>query len=149
MPLLGPVLNFALLLFFLCFLIFLEVLDVKLSEILSQPLDFAPKMKAEIYARNKKLLAQFYSGFRYYAKFEEIPATIINAVIATEDKNFFSHRGVDLSGLVRALWHNIWFGDQRRKVYNHAATGTHSLPFFGTYPEKKNYRNHPCFTNGA
>jgi penicillin-binding protein 1A len=106
----GLFLIFVLLLFSLCFLILLEVLDVKLSQILSQPLDFAPKLTTEIYARDGELLAQFYSEFRYYAKFEEIPTTLINAVIATEDKNFFSHRGVDLSGSLRALWHNVWFG---------------------------------------
>ncbi|WP_373229882.1 transglycosylase domain-containing protein [Cohnella sp.] len=35
--------------------------------------------------------------------FEQIPDIIIDAVIAIEDKNFFSHLGVDTNGLLRAV----------------------------------------------
>lgn len=35
--------------------------------------------------------------------FDQIPLTIINAVVAIEDKNFFTHLGVDTNGLLRAV----------------------------------------------
>lgn len=36
--------------------------------------------------------------------FEDIPPHCINAVVATEDANFYAHSGVDPVGVVRALW---------------------------------------------
>ncbi|RKP55344.1 carboxypeptidase [Cohnella endophytica] len=36
-------------------------------------------------------------------KFEQIPQTIIDAVVSIEDKNFFTHHGVDTNGLLRAV----------------------------------------------
>lgn len=38
---------------------------------------------------------------------EEIPSSFIAAVIAIEDKNFYSHHGVDFTGILRALYTNI------------------------------------------
>jgi penicillin-binding protein 1B len=40
----------------------------------------------------------------------ELPKVIQNAVIATEDERFFSHAGIDLLGIVRALFRNIIAG---------------------------------------
>jgi 1A family penicillin-binding protein len=41
----------------------------------------------------------------------EIPQHCINAVIATEDANFYHHPGVDVVGLVRAVWINLRGGE--------------------------------------
>jgi len=38
---------------------------------------------------------------------EEIPQDFVNAIIAVEDKNFYRHHGVDLSGIARAVFTNI------------------------------------------
>jgi membrane peptidoglycan carboxypeptidase len=38
----------------------------------------------------------------YYIEYKDIPATVLNAVIVTEDKKFFSHEGVDYLANVRA-----------------------------------------------
>lgn len=38
----------------------------------------------------------------YYIEYEDIPATVLNAIIVTEDKKFFSHEGVDYLANVRA-----------------------------------------------
>lgn len=40
----------------------------------------------------------------------EIPNALKNAVIATEDRRFFSHFGIDPIGLARATWHNLRAG---------------------------------------
>jgi penicillin-binding protein 1B len=40
-------------------------------------------------------------------KFEQIPETLRNAIIATEDRRFFEHSGLDFRGMARALWRNI------------------------------------------
>ena len=46
-----------------------------------------------------------------YVKFEDIDEDFVNAVIAVEDKRFFTRKGYDLIALVRALWHNIRYKD--------------------------------------
>src|SRR5262249_58303996 len=37
------------------------------------------------------------------ASFEDFPPSLVNALIAIEDRSFFSHRGVDLKAVFRAL----------------------------------------------
>ena len=38
--------------------------------------------------------------------FYELPSNLINAVVATEDRRFFKHHGVDIFGMVRAAYAN-------------------------------------------
>ena len=41
---------------------------------------------------------------------KEVPEQLVNALIATEDKNFYKHQGYDLVGLVRSMVANILAG---------------------------------------
>lgn len=52
------------------------------------------------------------SGHIYgeYVRYEDIPRTLVKAVVATEDRNFFNHFGVDPWGLLRATFANIRAG---------------------------------------
>jgi penicillin-binding protein 1B len=47
------------------------------------------------------------------ANFEDFPPSLVNALIAIEDRNFFSHRGVDVKAVFRALWENWRHGEIR------------------------------------
>jgi len=47
---------------------------------------------------------------RVLVPLEEVPADLIDALIAVEDRNFFSHSGIDLRGIVRAAWANLRAG---------------------------------------
>lgn len=38
---------------------------------------------------------------------DELPDTLVKAVIATEDRRFFDHYGIDFVGLVRAMFENV------------------------------------------
>jgi penicillin-binding protein 1A len=44
------------------------------------------------------------------AGYHEFPEHFLNAVVATEDRRFFSHFGLDVIGLGRAIWRNILAG---------------------------------------
>lgn len=48
---------------------------------------------------------------RVPVKIEELPDHVIKAVLAAEDHRFYSHWGVDLRAIFRALWSNIRSGD--------------------------------------
>ncbi|HTM63793.1 MAG TPA: penicillin-binding protein 1A [Gammaproteobacteria bacterium] len=56
----------------------------------------------EIYTRDNKLIATFGEKRRIPVPYDEIPAPLIEAVLATEDQRYFQHSGVDLPGLGRA-----------------------------------------------
>jgi membrane peptidoglycan carboxypeptidase len=47
---------------------------------------------------------------RQYVHFDEIPKSCVDAVVAAEDANFWSHAGVDPEGLARALYLNLRAG---------------------------------------
>ena len=67
----------------------------------------------EIYDRNGILLQKGLSSNGYYfsyVKLKEIPEYIIKALINTEDKNFYSHRGVDGLAIIRAVLDNLKSG---------------------------------------
>jgi len=58
----------------------------------------------QIYDRNGNLLYQIYNEQnRTPVKLEDLPDYIINATLAIEDKNFYTHFGFDLKGISRAL----------------------------------------------
>ena len=62
-------------------------------------------------------------GRAAWLTYEEIPETVLQAVIETEDKRFFSHSGVDLLALGRALLQNLRAG----RVISGASTITQQL----------------------
>ena len=45
---------------------------------------------------------------------KKCPAVIIDAVLAIEDRNFFTHHGVDVKAMLRALWRNLKAGGVRQ-----------------------------------
>jgi penicillin-binding protein 1B len=50
-------------------------------------------------------------GKREALSYDEIPAVLVQAILAIEDRRFFDHSGVDVNGLARALLRNA--GDER------------------------------------
>ena len=44
---------------------------------------------------------------RTYLKFEEIPSLMWKAIIAIEDQHFLEHKGLDIRGIMRAIWVNV------------------------------------------
>jgi penicillin-binding protein 1B len=51
------------------------------------------------------------AGKREALSYDEIPAVLVQAILAIEDRRFFDHSGVDVRGLARALLRNA--GDER------------------------------------
>jgi len=38
---------------------------------------------------------------------DQLPANLVKAVVAIEDRRFYSHNGIDPHGIARAAWHNL------------------------------------------
>ncbi len=67
-----------------------------------------PFLTSKIRDRNGKLLYVFYQREnRTWVPLTSIPLELIEATIAIEDKEFFSHKGFSLKSIVRALWLNL------------------------------------------
>lgn len=69
-----------------------------------------------IYDRNGRELYEIvdlYGGSQHSVTLDDVPQCLIDATIATEDANFYSHPGVDVEGIVRAAWVNIQDGEVR------------------------------------
>jgi len=60
-----------------------------------------------VYTKDEKLIGQFGTEKREIIKFEEIPKTLKNAIIAAEDGDFYRHSGVKLTSLLRATYGEI------------------------------------------
>jgi len=69
--------------------------------------DYNPKTPLRIYTADKVLIGEFGEERRKVIPLSEIPLSMRNAVIATEDDRFYSHGGVDYVGVIRAATANL------------------------------------------
>lgn len=64
---------------------------------------FTPTLATELYDRNGTLYKTYARERRILLTEGQIPPTLVNALIASEDSNFFRHGGIDALGVVRAM----------------------------------------------
>ncbi|MBM7692608.1 penicillin-binding protein 1A [Peribacillus deserti] len=71
-------------------------------------------VSSKIYDKNKHLIKEVGKENREYVPFDEIPQSVVDATIATEDARFFEHHGVDIRRLGSAVVANVTdgFGSQ-------------------------------------
>ena len=69
--------------------------------------NYKPPVSSKVYSGNGDLVADFSKEKRIFVPYESIPKNVINAFLSAEDKNFFSHPGVDAKGVLRAVINNI------------------------------------------
>ena len=65
--------------------------------------NYQPKMLSRVYSGEGKVIAQFARQKRIFAPIDEVPELLKNAFISAEDKNFYSHPGVDAVGIAKAI----------------------------------------------
>ena len=69
--------------------------------------NYEPPISSRVYSNNGSLVAEYAIEKRLFIPYEEIPEIVVNSFLSAEDKNFFSHPGVDAKGVLRALINNI------------------------------------------
>ncbi len=62
-----------------------------------------PELATKVFSVDGEILDQFYFKNRSQVPLREIPRTVVHALVATEDKNFYSHWGVDLIRFMKAM----------------------------------------------
>ena len=100
-----------------------DIVDFDHGEALDSVIDHTERDNTLVYARDGQVLAEVFSRYRIYVPWEKMPTVIIDAVLAIEDRNFFTHRGVDVKAMLRALWRNLKAG----KVKEGASTITQQV----------------------
>ena len=85
----------------------------------NQLAEYKPPVTSRFYAGDGSLLTEYATEQRIFVPLKDIQPNLINAFIAAEDKNFWTHSGIDLMGIVRATLINVKnkiFGGARRMV---------------------------------
>lgn len=67
---------------------------------------YTPPVATRLYASDGSLLIEYAEERRVFIDFEDMPSQLINAFIAAEDQNFWTHPGIDVQGIVRASLNN-------------------------------------------
>ena len=69
--------------------------------------NYKPPVSSKTYSGDGDLVADFSKEKRIFVPYSAIPSNVINAFLSAEDKNFFTHPGVDAKGVLRATFNNI------------------------------------------
>ncbi len=69
--------------------------------------NYKPPVSSKMYSGDGDLVADFSKEKRIFVPYSAIPPNVINAFLSAEDKNFFTHPGVDAKGVLRATFNNI------------------------------------------
>ena len=68
---------------------------------------YKPPVSSKVYSGDGELVNDFSSEKRIFVPYNAISEKVINAFLSAEDKNFYSHPGVDAKGVLRAIVNNI------------------------------------------
>ncbi|MDL2296039.1 PBP1A family penicillin-binding protein [Lachnospiraceae bacterium OttesenSCG-928-E19] len=67
---------------------------------------YAPPVATRLYASDGSLLIEYAEERRVFIDFIDMPPQLVNAFVAAEDQNFWTHPGIDAQGLTRAVIKN-------------------------------------------
>jgi len=84
---------------------------------------YKPNIVTKFYSHDGEIIKTFTAYTYSKVDMKNVPQDFINALIATEDKNFYNHRGFDLVGLARSTVNNLIAG----RVVQGASTITQQL----------------------
>ncbi|MCK5310575.1 MAG: penicillin-binding protein 1A [Desulfobacteraceae bacterium] len=64
---------------------------------------FKPARVTNVYSNKNQLISQFYLHKRFPVSIADISSNLIDAIVTTEDRLFFSHPGIDFKSIARAF----------------------------------------------
>ena len=65
-----------------------------------------------VYSADGYIIGKYFAENRTNIGWDEVPLHLVNALVATEDKRFFEHEGVDARSYMRVLFRSILLGDR-------------------------------------
>ena len=85
--------------------------------------DYKPPIVSQVFGDDGTLVGEFYLERRIVVPVNKMPRRLIQAFVAAEDANFYSHKGIDYLGIVRAAVKNIVSGGQEGRGLHHNPAG--------------------------
>lgn len=80
---------------------------------------YEPPITTRVYGGDGRLVAEYAKEKRIFVPLDDIPQRVKDSFLAAEDKGFYSHPGVDITGIFRAILINLrnkGLGVERRPV---------------------------------
>ena len=68
---------------------------------------YKPPVSSKVYSGDGELVNDFSTEKRIFVPYNAISKKVVNSFLSAEDKNFYSHPGVDAKGVLRAIINNI------------------------------------------
>ena len=69
--------------------------------------DYKPNIVTKFYSKDGEVIKTFTAYSYDRVELEDVPEDLKNALIATEDKNFYRHNGYDIMGIIRSSIQNV------------------------------------------
>lgn len=69
--------------------------------------DYRPKLPLRIYSVEGDLIGEYGEERRAFVSINRVPKVMTNAIMAIEDRRFYSHNGIDTTGILRAIRNNV------------------------------------------
>jgi len=69
--------------------------------------NYKPPISSRVHSGGGQLIAEYALQKRLFIPYESIPKKVINSFLSAEDKNFFSHPGIDVKSITRAFIKNV------------------------------------------
>ncbi len=77
--------------------------------------NYKPPVSSRVHSGEGQLVAEYALQKRLFIPYDSIPEKVIYSFLSAEDKNFFSHPGVDAKSITRAIIKNLknYFSEKR------------------------------------
>ena len=69
--------------------------------------NYKPPVSSRVHSGEGQLIAEYAIQKRLFIPYDSVPKNVIQSFLSAEDKNFFSHPGIDAKSITRAIIKNI------------------------------------------
>lgn len=69
--------------------------------------NYHPKLPLRVYSADGYLINEFGEERRAFIHIDQVPKNMKDAVLSTEDRRFYQHNGIDMTGVLRAIKNNV------------------------------------------
>ena len=105
------------------------------NDLLTHIIEYDDQINTEFYDVNNNLIGSSYKIYSIYTEYQHIPQQMIDAIVSVEDRNFFTHHGIDYQAILRAAIYNIRSG----KITQGGSTITQQLVRFHLLTREKKF----------
>ncbi len=73
-------------------------------------IDYKHADNSVVFDREGEKIGEFFSDYHVFIPYEKLPPRLVQAVLAVEDRHFFKHHGIDVRGIIRAVFASLRTG---------------------------------------